>query len=383
MLSKSYIIIIYVILSFFGSLFLSADYLITYWTYNLVFYASIVLLSISSRGEVKNLYYGAFILLSLIMAFRNHMGIDDSQYEYHFDRACTLGLLEYLTSANMEKGYLLFQFVLCKLFVSSFFQYQVLLSFLTFCLWGLMLKKMSVYSEPIICFFFLWTNWYFLIMYAGLIRIFFALPIALLALYYFLTDDMKRYFMLLFIAALIHSSALFLLVVLLFKYSAKSYDYWKEISFITILMMPLFFILIVKIIVPLLGSRHAGLQIASLSFSIEAFEYLPILCMGGYCRNFIVDEGEKKFYTIGLFLIACSIGLAFSSPMVPELGRIVYYTNFGIPLIASIIFNNQVYNKTNTVVLLLLLIFGFVYLMHTAFLNQSAIPHLFPYRSFL
>lgn len=69
-----------------------------------MFYASIVLLSISSRGEVKNLYYGAFILLSLIMAFRNHMGIDDSQYEYHFDRACTLGLLEYLTSANMEKG---------------------------------------------------------------------------------------------------------------------------------------------------------------------------------------------------------------------------------------------------------------------------------------
>ena len=383
MLSRSYIIIIYFIFSFFGFFFIPESNASTYLVYSLVFLFSLLILNTSLNIDNKILYFVAFILLSLIMAFRDHMGIDDGQYEHHFNNACKLGLIEYLASSNLEKGYLLLQYILCRTFISTFFQYQIVFSILTFCLWGWAIRKMRIYCEPIICFCFLWTNWYFLIMYAGLIRIFLAVPIALLALYYFLSGNMKRYFILLLLAALIHSSALFLLIVCIFRYSDKCFEYWKQISFVTILMMPVLFIFVVKIIVPLLGSRHASLQISSFSFSIEAFEYLPILCLGGYCKNFVADEFENKYYTIGLFLIACSIGLALSKPMVPELGRTVYYTNFGIPMVASIMFNNQIFNKMNSVSLFILMVFSFVYIMYTAFLNPSAIPHLFPYVTFL
>ena len=383
MLNHIYLYLIIFILTVLESILMPEELYVTYCCYSAIFLISLTLLELSLFGNLKSLYWLSFIMLGTIMAFRNHMGIDDPQYRYHFLRATNMELVQYLSSSNLEKGFLLLQYLLNKLFLSTYFQYQIVITFLSFFFWGVLIDKIREFCEPSVCFCFLWTNWYFLIMYAGLMRIFLAIPIALLSIYYFVNGKYKLYVLFLFLAGSIHSSALFLLLLLIFKYSTKCYAYWQHLCFMTILAMPLLFVLVVKLIVPLLGSRHSSLQLGAFSFSLDSFEFLPLLCLAGYCRKCIEEELILKFYTIGLFLLACTIGLSFAKSIVPELGRLVYYSNFGIVIVAAVLFRQQQksLNPTVSLVVLSLILFGFFYIVHTAFLNPSAIPHLFPYHS--
>lgn len=385
MLNHIYLYIIVLILIVLENVFIPEDLYLTYCGYSAIFLMSLTSLVVSISYRKKLLFWLAFIMVGTIMAFRNYMGIDDTQYQYHFMRAAHMELIQYLGSSNLEKGFLLLQYLLNKLFLSTFFQYQVVITFLSFFFWGLLIDKIRVYCDPSVCFCFLWTNWYFLIMYAGLMRIFLAVPIALLSIYYFVSGNNKMYIAYIILAAFIHSSALFLLLLLIFKCSEKCYVYWLQLCFMTILAMPLLFVGVVKLVVPILGSRHASLQLGALTFSFDSFEYLPLLCLAGYCRKVIDDEMTLKFYTIGLFLLASSIGLSFSKSIVPELGRLVYYSNFGIVIVAAVLFRQQQKSVTPTLslVVLIFIVFGFFYIMHTAYLNPSALPHLFPYRSII
>lgn len=146
--------------------------------------------------------------------------------------------------------------------------------------------------------------------------------------------------------------------------------------------MPILFIVIAKVVIPFLGSRHSGVTLQTIGYSLGGLDLLPFFIVGGYSFHTIEGEYSRKLYLIGLYLISCSIGVSTFGLMIPELGRLIYYGNFGVPLVAGILFYNQKRESYNSILLVIYLFYGILYLMFTAYLNPQATPHLFPYRSF-
>lgn len=380
MIDNNYLILLLVCLTFGGYFFIPVEYVPTYIGYFFVLITSLFLLK--NNTENKVLYYLAFVSLSLVLAFRDHMGIDDSNYEFRFNYASHSQFFPFLMSTDQEKGFLAYEFIINKLVFGNYYCFQIITTLLTLFLWGNLISKVKNESNLLILVFFLWTNWYFWVLYAGVIRIFLAIPIALHSVLYVLKNEWIKAFVVICLAATIHTSSLFMLILLIFK-NDNCYLFWKRIIIFPILVMPILFIVLAKFIIPYLGSRHAGVTLQTLGYSLGGLNLLPFLLIGGYSFNTIDGEYSKKLYVIGLFLISCSIGVSTFGLMIPELGRLIYYGNWGIPLVAGILYYNQKRESYNTLFLLLFLLYGFLYIMFTAYLNPQAVQHLFPYRSFI
>lgn len=351
-----------------------------------VFSAAIVFIYVahkitSYKISVILFFVGLFIMASL-MAFRAQTAIDDWQYARKFVSVGTQSFWQYFIQGENEKGYVVFTYILYHITDGNYNLAQAITTFLNFSLWGVAIWQYRESCNIVAFSLFLWTHYYCLIMSAGLVRLFIAVPIVLLSIRFLWGNNWKKYLLGIIIASLFHVSALIMLIFLLFYIkNGFFYNHWIIFSIGAVILVPIIFLLISRFLVPLLGTRYSSYSIVgTFRFSWADLDVLPIWIIGAYHLRYVSPKYKKR-YIIAMILVMLSIVFSIFSSVV-GLGRLGFYSNLGILIIASEIFENKDNSFSSVIMPYILLIYGFFYMMHTGFLNDGVVQYLIPYNSF-
>lgn len=340
----------------------------------------ITLADLSKSESVYWIYMilGVLIVGSL-MAFRAQTAKDDPTYRLVFSWATGKNLLEYINCVKFEKGYQVLQYYLHIITNGNYNWAQVITTYLCFMLWGIGLKKYrSVCSGPVLMLI-MWTQYYCLIMHAGLVRMFIAISIVFLSIGYLWEGKYKKYILLIFIASLFHMSALIMLLLLPFAFKPDwFFKNWKKYLISLCILIPIAFfgISIIARIMPARYSQYAVL--GSLNISIGDFDVLPIWIAALYYYK-KADKKDSNRYIVYLVLTTMTIIFSVCSSIVP-LGRVTLYTNISKILLISDVAKHKPVGRWGTIILILMVCYSFVYVMYSGF---SAYNNLYPYISFL
>lgn len=375
----------YVVCCLIGFIILPIDFKETYSYYMTTISLGLLLILFSEKLSYNKLtsrifYVLGFLIISSIFALRAQTGIDDFQYEIIFNKAGIFSFKEYMTRVENEKGYLLLNYILYKMTNGNYNLTQVIISEITFFFWGKGIwDKRKFVSISMATFLFV-TNYYFLIMAAGLVRIFLASGIVFWG-YKYIKKDMKKYVFSVIFASFFHRSALMMLIFIVVKYKKDFiYKYWKRFVFLIALILPIAFYFVIKILVPILGYRYSGYSITIESLSLTAFiDILPVLIIGLVLEKQYLTNNRFE-YSMCMILISMSCLIQIYSMF--GLGRTVYYTNIGIILLfASIGVIKREKSILEHILPMFIVIYGYIYMFHTSFLNMSNSGNLFPYYS--
>ncbi len=370
---------------FVFSFFIPADNLNTYILYVGFLLSSLFFIFLSDlitdSFPKKVIYIWGLFLFGFLMAFRDKIGIDDYVYERIFIRIEKYGILYEANRSDLEKGYLGLNYLIALMGIKNYTFVQSIICYISLIFWGMAFWKLRNKCNLSVLFLLLWSNYYFFVMYAGLVRIFLALPIALIAVVYIIQKKVKHAIFFILLASLFHKSA-FITVLLVPLMYERVFSHWKVYVSSLFCAIPFLFIFISKILVPILGARYAGYgNIGVFTISLGAFDILPLLLIGIYFSQF-VDELEKREYVIGLFLMILSIVFSIWSSLV-SLGRLIFFANLGILIVASNIFKQKPMGFIEKFVPCIFIVYSFVYVVHTNFLNPISMEYLFPYKSYL
>lgn len=360
-----------------------------YWRYQVGLLTSLFFFTLSDL--IDNEYWSAFFmvlgfgLFGSLMAFRNQTAIDDYNYYTLYQSVKWYDLCGYLKSSSVEKGFLILNYIGYHILGDNYNAMQVIYSYLPMLFWGLGLRKSrKIFNIPVFMVF-VWSHYYFLIMGAGLIRIFIAISIAFYALTFLWEDDWKKYTFLILFASTFHLSSL---ILLLFLAISIKYDFimrhWKTFIFVLFVIVPIAFAFIARYIVPFLGGKYAAyasmVNIFSLSISLNQLDMIPVFILGVFCMKYI--NQNEKVYTIGLVLIAFSVIVSVFSSFA-MFGRLGYYGNLGVLIISAIIAKQRNNKGGISNISYILLLYAIFYMMHTGFLNPTISDNLLPYDTFL
>lgn len=376
----------------FCSTFFTQEQYGTFCIYALLLYASCFLSFIGQKLFVENtskkITYLSMLILGSAMAFRAQTGIDDTVYEEIFRNVQGLSLVEYFTNFGIEKGYLFANYILYYLTCGNYNIAQAIISFFTFLLWGYAILNQGIKNINLsIILLLLWSHYYFFMLSAGLVRIFIAIPLVWIALRFVWDKNLKRFIGGIILASLFHISALIMLIFIPFIIKSDyAFKYWKRFVLLLGIVICILFILIARILVPLLGGRYENYsEIQSLTFSFASFDILPIWIIAYfYFRKIkMTSELERKRYIIGMVLLSFSIIFSIASTIVP-LGRVIFYSNIGLLIVMSSIFNLKGRQYRGIIFTkMLFIIYALVYVMYTTLLNNVQNTTLFPFKSFL
>ena len=305
-----------------GGYCISIDNGITFIFYCSVFLSSIFLMHFASVSDNIFLFWFSIIIASTVMAFRAQTGYDDFVYKEIYFRAEEYGFFTYIFQGAEELGFLIINYVFYHILFGNYQIFQIIITLFTFFLWGHAILKYKKYGSFTLFLFFLWTHYYFIVMSAGLVRIFIALPLVFEAIYYFVENNVKLFISFIFIASLFHVSSIFILVLLLMQVNrVKFFNYWKLFVMILAIIIPIGFIIIAKVLVPILGTKYSGYDtIGNLAVSVRDFDVLPICVIGIYFLKKINDE-DRKMMIIAIVLCFMSIMFSIYDSMV-NLGRL-------------------------------------------------------------
>lgn len=342
-----------------------------------------VFLSDLSNHKLASLFFFTLgiVIFGSLMAFRNKTGIDDRTYELIFTHIQNNDLSHSLISSNIEKGYILLNYITSFLGITNYCHVITITSYISFLFWGIALWRFRKKCNLTVMVLLLWSNFYFFVMYAGLVRIFISLPIALIAYDLVSQRKIKSFLIMVILGSLFHRSAFILLILTpLFKDSVVYH--WKSFTATLFILMPIVFFFVAKVIVPFLGARYSSYGIiGAFNISIGKFDILPLWIIAAYFFQF-VDSESKKTYTLGIIALSLSMFFSIWSSLV-NLGRLIFYANLGILIIASCIFKQKPVGIIEKFTPCIFVVYSFVYVMHTTFLNPLCTNYLFPYRSYL
>ncbi len=379
--TKKMFVVFFCLITFcLASILLPSNYISSYFIYFLFFLVSFIMLTLS-EGLLKKwkiLVVPFFIfVLSFCMGFRNKTGIDDWVYEQIFHQSSSMDLLSFVFSREEEIGFLLLTKILNIFTFDNFFLFQVILTYISFSLWYIGINSFSKKTVTTSWFYlFLISHYYFLVMSAGLMRIFIAIPLVLIALSFFAKKKYLLSAIYIFIAFLFHRSAIIMFFVFFYKKSTTIKDYFIR-TIILMLLVPIVFITISQFIVPLLGNRYSGYSnIGKISFSIKDLDLLPILIIGLLFFKYIPKE-YKTTYLLGMSLIGLSMAFSFWNSFV-SFGRLSLYSNLGILFVCGGILGTKNKNNKGLCLSLILILYSCVYLFGTAFFNANQSIYLFP-----
>lgn len=374
-----------------GSLLLTQEKKETYWFYMGIMTASLMLILFSNQicddTWAKKLSYiiGVIIMMSLF-AFRAQIGKDDFEYQSLFLSAGRFGFWNYLSRFSLEKGYLALNWLVYQVIGDDYNIAQVVITGISFSFWGKAIWDNRHFMNMAIAAFLVWTNYYFLILAAALTRIFLASGIMFWGYKFIIKKKFKEYVITVLIASIFHRSALIMLIMLILYWNQEIlYRYWKRVVFIMTFAIPIGLAVVAKFLVPLLPSdKYAGYAIISgnlLDSVVEALDVFPILILW-----LILENNYKKDYQ---FEYSVSMILSFISCILKMctmfgFGRCVYYTNVGIIMLMS---STEVMEKRKNsweqFLPMIVILYGFIYLFYSCFLNIANSKNLFPYISFL
>lgn len=329
-----------------------------------------------------SMFWFGLVIFGSIMAFRAQTAIDDYNYSQMFVRARNTSFFQYLIQGETEIGFNILLWILYRLTLGNYDIAQVIITYISFFAWGKAAKKYKDYCSMPIFVLLIWTHYYFLVMAGGLMRIFIAIPIVLYAMSFISEGNYKKYTLWIIIAALFHISALIMLILLVLILKEEwFYNNWGIFIMILMIVLPIAFMFIAKVLVPILGNRYAGYGIISnFSISIGSFDTIPIFIIGLFYSKYVPIERKKQFI-VNMILIALSTIFSICSSFVP-IGRVIYYANLGMVLLISEIFKLKPKKYYHVCIQIILIVYAFFYMMHTGILSESQVSNLFPYRHF-
>lgn len=332
-----------------------------------------------SSSAMRILYILGIAVISYVISFRFYMGIDDLSYMRIFNNATRMSLIEYFRANGIEYGYLTLFFVINKFITQDYYIAQIIISSLTFAIFGVAIWKFRNISSPTIMLYLIYTNYYFIIMYAGLTRIFLAVAIALLAIYYVSIKNRKKALLLLAIAATIHISVLFLLLAGVFEMNKEIvYNNWKMVSLVMVFIIPLLMFLVSKYVAPNMTQRYWQYSnIGSIHFRIGDLDIVPYLIFSVLMVKRIEKE-YKRIYVIGILLLVLSIIIGVVNSAI-SLGRLVYFTKLGVPIVGGMICKTKIGDGIKLISMILMISYAYIYMMHTTFLNPLTVQRLYPF----
>lgn len=329
------------------------------------------------------LFFGGVFLLAFPMAFRNLTGIDDRTYEIVYlslakEDAQNLSLI-----SGMEKGYLFLNVILSKFFGLNYLPVQTIVCYMSFLFWGIGIWNYRGKCCLSVMILLLWSNYYFFVLSAGLVRIFIALPILFIAFNMISKKKIWHFIVLTILASCFHKSALIGFVCLpLFWENAL--EHWKRYVVIVFFVTPFVFLSVAKFLVPILGARYAGYgNVGDVVFSLGRFDMFPMLFFCGYFLQFVESKNRNEFI-VGMILLSFSIIFSVWSSMVP-LGRLIFYANLGILIMGSKVFKQKPVGIIELFAPSFFIVYSFFYVMHCCFLNPNPLfaDYLYPYECYL
>lgn len=322
----------------------------------------------------------SFLILYFILAYRNFSAIDDLSYARIFNNVNLNGLLEHFKNTKLEPGYLLLNRIVL-LFTDNYLFMQLLSSFIPlFLFYYAFIKNRDDINLSMAVFLFI-TLVYFKMLSTGLVRMFIAMGIVINSYRYVHERNNKKFIVLILIAALFHYSALFMFVLEYFFINKRDIKKTSN-SFIVLVLIaiPVVFMFISKVLVPILGARYIKYGvIGKFALELSSFDTLPILILLIIYGKKIANDNKNK-YKLFIAIFSLSSIISFYSGMV-SVGRLVFYTNIVLFLVAPMISKAMRNNKDRIIFDIIMILYGFVYVYFTQLTLSTYIPRLFPYQN--
>lgn len=358
-----------------------------YFTFATVSFILILLSEKSCDNSASIFFYilGVFIF-GFVFAFRKQIGTDDINYLRVYNYAKQTNFYTYVNKnpviGTLEKGYLVVNYLFCKVLNFNYNSFQIFIAYFSFIFWAIAIWKYSNMCSRTLGFIIIWTNYYFLIMGAGLQRIFIAIPFAFLALYYLSNQNYIKFFLFVFIGYLFHSTILFI-IILFPLYKSQFIKNNKYIYILVmLLLLPISLRFIQRLFGGLLSIRFSQYILnGSFSFNIADYDMLPIALIGSYFYQYINDE-NKEMYLCGVMCCYLSVILSVFSFIV-SVNRLMYYANIGTIITISAIPKIKYKHKLDCYVIYLLMIYLFLYLYRSGFNSTFNYKNIFPYMSII
>ena len=379
------IIYTYIITSFLMSYFLTNQHLKTSLFYCSVILVAVLFASLAEHSQKNGVLHRLFMFISFsvlffIYGFRNFSAIDDPSYIRIFELVSHDGFFEYFKYSTMEPGYLILNYIV-SLFTNNYFYLQIIRSFIPLFLFYYGFDKLKKIISLPTAVFLLCSMLYFQMLAVSLVRMFIAMGIVFVALCYIPKRRPVKYVFLIFIATMFHYSSFFMIILAYFAINKKNLnEKATKLYTITFFVSPLLFILIGRFVIPLLGSRYRGYGlIDSINLEIGAFTTLPlILLLLFFYKKF--EGHEKLYFKIFIFVYSLSIIISVFGAMI-SLGRLIFYSYSAFILGSAMITKKINFNSYKIMFSSIIIIYGFLYLFYTQFVNPSHVPYLFPYEN--
>lgn len=354
-----------------------------------LFYCGVVLLSTffaSVAEQSKNLITFrlnmllSFTTLFFVYAYRNFSAIDDPSYIRIFHNISTHGAIEYFKFSTMEPGYIILNSIV-SFFTDDYLYMQLLTSFIPLFLFYYGFEKYKHLISLPTAVFLLSTMIYFQMLAVALVRMFIALAIFFVALRYIPEQKPKKYIASILLATSFHYSAFFMIFLVYFAINKKNLSK-KVVRMYSSLFIasPFVFIMISRIIVPLLGNRYSSYgSVQAINIGFDALTTLPlIILLLFFFKGF--KETEKLYFKLFVFVYAISLIISLFGGMV-SLGRLVFYCYTAFIAAAAMVHKANRFNSTKIIFASIIIFYGFLYLFYSQFINEQHIQNLFPYQN--
>lgn len=295
------IVNIYIVTSFLMSYFLTNQHLKTS-----LFYSSIILLAVlfASFAELTNnklifhfCLFISFFILFFTYGFRNFSAIDDPSYIRIFENVSFFGWFEYFKLSTIEPGYLILNYIV-NLFTDNYLYMQLISSFIPLFLFYYAINKYKNMISLPMAVFLLCSILYYQMLAVALVRMFIAISIIFLALDHIPKRRPIKYMFLILIATLFHYSSFIMIIFAYFAINKENLS--RKVTRVytaLFILSPFAFILIGKLIVPLLGNRYQqyGVVDSFISFNFSTFSTIPLLILLLFFYKKFKDEEQLHF----------------------------------------------------------------------------------------
>lgn len=352
-----------------------------------VFFAS---LSRFPKSKTVGLFwlFLSFLVLFIMYGFRDISGIDDRVYEKIFYFVLHEGWLQRFLLTTMEPGYLLVN-QLFGLFVGDYIYFQVFISFISLFLFYKAFHDNKDIGNIEVAIFFLFCMLMMQMQSVALVRMFLAMSIVAVSFKYLVNGVPRKYIFYVLIASMFHYSAFFLLFLVYFSYNKKAFGHRLFFYYILLaLAFPFIMIFVVKFLLPVLGARYHGYANSEFSLDFTTLNTLPMIFVLAYFYNekFKLDDVLVSFrsgyYKILLFVYSLSL-LIFIFGSIASLGRLVFYSYVAFIILTPIMLRSIRRPALYFMVSGVFVLYGYLYIYRTQFINEHHLPHLIPVQNIL
>ena len=249
----------------------------------------------------KTFFILSFLTLFIFLGFRNFgTGVDDYNYRAMFQYTRNYGIINSILYWKIEPGFMIINYII-GLFTDD---YQILIKIVSF-ISLFFIYKMFLYEKKSVNYFYLILSYGFLVYpyFFGIIRLSLAMSISFYAFRFFIEGNRKKFNWLILLASSIHFSCLMMLFFnFILKKELNSKNLKKSYIF-AIIVLPIIFVFIKTIIIPIMGSRYFGYANSnSIKLSIGLFDKIPIIFLFYIFYNNMKSRNNNSKYYVFLYV---------------------------------------------------------------------------------